>query len=312
MIDKNDIAIAARALKAGQLVAFPTETVYGLGADATLDHAVAAIYAAKGRPSFNPLISHVADINAAFALGQFSEPAQKLAKAFWPGPLTIVVERSAHCPVSLLASSGLSSIAIRVPDHPIALELLRKVDRPVVAPSANISGRMSPTSAAHVKAQLGDRIAMALDGGDCRVGLESTIVSFLDDEPKVLRSGGISREKLFEVLGFEISLSIGQAVLHAPGQLESHYAPNATLRLNADYPYTDEIFIGFGAIQFGPHTFSGSGDLTEAAANLFRLLHKIDADAPAKIAVAPIPNHGLGEAINDRLRRAAAPRNVLK
>lgn len=310
MIEKNDIAKAANALRAGLLVAFPTETVYGLGADATQDHAVAKIYAAKGRPSFNPLISHVANIDDAFALGQFSQSAQRLAQAFWPGPLTIVVERSAGCPVSLLASSGLSSIAIRVPDHPLALDLLRAVGRPVVAPSANVSGRMSPTTADHVRSQLSEKIEMVLDGGDCRVGLESTIVSFLGVEPKVLRAGGITRAELSDVVGFDIKLSSGETTLHAPGQLESHYAPNAALRLNAIYPYTDEIFIGFGSIRFGPHTLSATGDLVAAAANLFRLLHEIDAYEPAKIAIAPIPNHGLGEAINDRLRRAAAPRDA--
>jgi L-threonylcarbamoyladenylate synthase len=308
---QNDIGRAAAALMAGQLVAFPTETVYGLGADATQDHAVAAIYAAKGRPSFNPLISHVANAAAAFNLGQFSREAKALATASWPGPLTIVVARAEACPVSLLASAGLPSIALRVPDHPVALELLRATGRPIVAPSANISGRLSPTTAAHVRAQLGDRIAMVLDGGDCRVGVESTIVSFIDGSPRILRTGGIPREDIERVLGVRLAEGELGAAFNSPGQLESHYAPRAALRLNAVNPYADEIFVGFGDVQSGPYNLSPPGDVTEAAANLFRVLHAVDALGPAKIAVAAIPNVGLGEAINDRLKRAAAPRESL-
>ncbi len=304
MTNANDIAAAAALILKGGLVAFPTETVYGLGADATQDHAVAKIYAAKGRPQFNPLIAHVEDVEAAFALGEFSADALKLAARFWPGPLTLVVPRRVDCTVSLLASAGLPSLALRVPAHPIALELIRAVGQPVVAPSANPSGRISPTTAEHVRAGL--QLDIILDGGPCAVGVESTVVSFID-RPRLLRPGGLAREVIEDALGFALADADMGGALHSPGQLESHYAPNATLRLNAKHTEVDEIYLGFGKFG-GLHNLSPSGDVVEAAANLFRMLHEIDALKPSRIAVAPIPNLGLGEAINDRLKRAAAPR----
>ncbi|MBC8037619.1 MAG: threonylcarbamoyl-AMP synthase [Rhizobiales bacterium] len=306
----NDIAAAAEALKRGDLVAFPTETVYGLGADATNDTAVARVYAAKGRPAFNPLIIHMADAEAAFRLGDFPEMAKTLARAFWPGPLTIVVPREASCPVSLLASAGLPSIAVRVPNHPVALDLLRQFGQPLVGPSANPSGRVSPTSAEHVRRHLGLKVAMILDGGRCKVGVESTVVSFLEASPKLLRHGGISREGIEGVTGSAVAVESHASRPHAPGQLVSHYAPRAEIRLNVETPRNGEAYLGFGPLHtHGPYSLSPSGDLVEAAASLFRLLHDIDATGVASIAVAPIPHHGLGEAINDRLLRAAAPRN---
>jgi L-threonylcarbamoyladenylate synthase len=311
MTAHTDIDAAAEALRAGQLVAFPTETVYGLGADATNDAAVARVYAAKGRPSFNPLIVHVPDPQAAFALGQFSAEAQRLALAFWPGPLSLVVPRRADCPVSLLASAGLSSIAIRVPSHPMALELLKAAGRPVVAPSANPSGKISPTTAEHVRRHLKDKVAIVLDGGRCKVGVESTVVSLLEGGPKLLRHGGIPRSEIEKALGHPVAVESHSERPHAPGQLSSHYAPHAELRLNADAPREGEAYLGFGPLHaHGPWTLSATGDLVEAAANLFRLLHDIDATGVARIAVAPVPHHGLGEAINDRLQRAAAPRDT--
>ena len=310
MTSANDIAAAANALKRGELVAFPTETVYGLGADATDDRAVASVFAVKGRPAFNPLISHVAEAEAAFRLGEFSGEARRLAKAFWPGPLTLVVQRARDCPVSLLASAGLPSIALRVPDHPVALELLRAVGRPVVAPSANPSGRVSPTTAEHVRRGLGKQVAIILDGGRCKVGVESTVVSFLEGRPTMLRPGGIARDRIETAIGSPVGVETHAARPHAPGQLASHYAPSAELRLHAEAPRNGEVYLGFGARDFGPYNLSPKGDVVEAAANLFRLLHDIDATGAVKIAVAPIPHQGLGDAINDRLKRAAAPRET--
>lgn len=307
----NDIPAAALALREGKLVAFPTETVYGLGADATNDKAVALVYAAKGRPAFNPLITHVANAEAAFALGEFNAEARKLAKAFWPGPLSLVVPRQKGCAVSLLASAGLSSIAIRVPSHPVALAFLKTAERPVVAPSANPSGKVSPTTAEHVRKYLKDKVAVILDGGRCKVGVESSVVSFLEDGPKLLRHGGIARAEIERLLGHGLAVETRAARPHAPGQLLSHYAPLAELRLNAEAPRDGEAYLGFGKLHaHGPYTLSKSGDLVEAAASLFRLLHDIDATGVSRIAVAPIPHQGLGEAINDRLLRAAAPRDI--
>ena len=308
MTNSTEINRAAEALKNGGLVAFPTETVYGLGADATSDTAVAKLFAAKGRPSFNPLISHVHAAEAAFALGEFSAEAKKLAQEFWPGPLTVVVPRAKGCPVSLLASAGLSSIALRVPNHPLALELLRAVNRPIVAPSANISGRVSPTTAAHVKRGLGKKVAVILDGGPCSVGVESTVVSFMQERAALLRPGGLSRSDIEHVLGHGLEVEADSAQPHSPGQMESHYAPNAYLRLDATAPHKGESYLGFGSHDHGPYTLSVRGDVVEAAANLFRMLHELDGLGVKAIAVAPIPHEGLGEAINDRLRRAAAPR----
>ena len=310
MAPHSDIAAAAQALREGQLVAFPTETVYGLGADATNDEAVARVYAAKGRPSFNPLITHVPGVEEAFALGHFTQEAKALARAFWPGPLSLVVPRAASCPVSLLASAGNDSIAIRIPSHPMALDLLKATGRPVVAPSANPSGKISPTTAEHVRRHLKDKVAMVLDGGRCKVGVESSVVSFLADGPKLLRQGGVPRTEIEKVLGHAIAVESHSARPYAPGQLLSHYAPHAELRLNADTPREGEAYLGFGPLHaHGPWTLSARGDLVEAAASLFRLLHEIDATGVTRIAVAPVPHHGLGEAINDRLLRAAAPRD---
>ncbi len=305
----STISKAATLLRNGALVAFPTETVYGLGADATNDAAVARIFAAKQRPQFNPLISHVADVEAAFRLGVFSKDAEKLAATIWPGPLTIVVERRQDCRVSLLCSAGLSSIALRVPAHPLALQVLRIVDRPIAAPSANRSGSISPTTADHVRKSLGDAVDMILDGGPSTIGVESTVVRFTDDGPYLLRSGGVARETLDDILGRHVMTPTRyHTELHAPGQLESHYAPKAQLRLDAAAPEWGEAYLGFGAYDHGPWTLSRTGNLQEAAANLFKLLHAIDDSLPERIAVAPIPTTGLGEAINDRLTRAAAPR----
>ncbi len=303
------ISKAAQLLREGKLVAVPTETVYGLGADATNDKAVASIFAAKQRPQFNPLISHVANVEAAFRLGQFSGDAEKLVAALWPGPLTIVVERRRDCLISLLCSAGLSTVALRVPNHPVALELLREVNLPIAAPSANRSGRISPTTADHVRASMGDVVDMIVDGGPCGVGVESTVVRFMEDGPYLLRSGGITRESLEAVLNRRVMTPTRYDTdLHSPGMLESHYAPQAALRLDAAAPEFGEAYIGFGDYKHGPWTLSSTGNLQEAATNLFRVLHLVDDSLPQYIAVAPIPHTGLGEAINDRLIRAAAPR----
>ena len=304
----SPVDAAAALLGAGELVAFPTETVYGLGADARNDLAVARVYAAKGRPAFNPLIAHVADFAAAEAIGIFNDDARKLAQAFWPGPLTLVVPRAKQCAVSRLASAGQDSIAIRVPDHPLAMALLRAAGFPVVAPSANPSGGLSPTTAAHVRNGLGTRVGMVLDGGACAIGLESTIVSCLGATPQILRSGGLARQTIEALLGKSIAFHNDAAAPQSPGQLESHYAPRAALRLNAEAPRAGEAWLGFGKPSVCGRTLSTRGDLVEAAANLFRMLHEIDATGAVAIAIAPIPMTGLGEAINDRLKRAAAPR----
>lgn len=306
------IAAAADVLRAGGLVAFPTETVYGLGANAAAGEAVARLYAAKGRPSFNPLIAHVADLAAARRLVIFNADAQRLAEAFWPGPLTLVLPRAANCPVSELATAGLDSVALRVPSHAVAREILRAFGGPVVAPSANCSGHVSPTSARHVAADLDGRIDLIVDGGPTPVGVESTIVSCLG-APTLLRPGGVSRREIEQALGKSLSQpaeATGEKPL-APGMLESHYAPRSAIRLNAASVRPDEALLAFGEPLTGgavTANLSPSGDLVEAAANLFAFLRRLDATSPSGIAVMPIPNEGLGEAINDRLMRAAAPR----
>jgi L-threonylcarbamoyladenylate synthase len=305
----SNISKAASLLRDGSLVAIPTETVYGLGADATNDKAVAKIFDAKQRPQFNPLISHVSNVEAALRLGQFSAGAEKLSAAIWPGPLTIVVERRIDCPISLLCSAGLSTVALRVPNHPLALALLRDVAIPIAAPSANRSGRVSPTTADHVRSSLGDAVDFILDGGPSAIGVESTVIRFMDDGPYLLRAGGVTREALEDVLERRVmNPTRYDTDLHSPGMLESHYAPEASLRLDAAAPELHEAYIGFGAYSHGPWTLSASGNLNEAAANLFKMLHRVDDSSPQCIAVAPIPFNGLGEAINDRLRRAAAPK----
>jgi L-threonylcarbamoyladenylate synthase len=308
------IAEAAAQLRAGKLVAFPTETVYGLGGDATSDRAVARIFDAKGRPRFNPLIIHVPDAEAAKRLVEFSAEARRLADLFWPGPLTLVLRRRPDCPVSLLASAGLDTLAVRVPGHPLAQALLRAVGRPIAAPSANRSGRISPTRAEHVQAELGDRVALVLDGGPCRVGLESTVLDMTSEPPTLLRPGGVTREALEGVLGpIARAPSLEDSSAPAsPGMLASHYAPSRPVRLDALDPAPDEAWLGFGAVPPGARTpdlqLSATGDAIEAAAALFAALRALDRPPFTGIAVMPIPETGLGAAINDRLRRAAAPR----
>ncbi len=309
--DTGAVEAAAACLAAGGLVAFPTETVYGLGADAGNGEAVARLYAAKGRPAFNPLIAHVADRAAAQRLGLFNADAERLAAAFWPGPLTLVLPRRPDCPVAELALAGLDSVAVRVPAHPLAQALLRAFKGPIVAPSANRSGHVSPTSAAHVLADLRGRIDMVLDGGPCPVGLESTIVGCLD-RPALLRPGGLARDHIERVLGHALVVVAAEREPLAPGMLASHYAPKARLRLNAQSARSGEALLGFGPGAPAPDglrlNLSARGDLVEAAANLFAHLRALDASGAATIAVMPVPQTGLGEAINDRLRRAAAPR----
>jgi L-threonylcarbamoyladenylate synthase len=310
-------AEAARCLAAGGLVAFPTETVYGLGADATNGRAVARLYEAKGRPTFNPLIAHVAHCAAAQAIAQFDADALRLAGAFWPGPLTLVLPRGEACPVAELAVAGLDSIALRVPSHPVAQSLLAAFAKPVVAPSANRSGHVSPTTAAHVRADLDGRIDLIVDGGATPVGLESTIVACLG-EPALLRPGGLPREEIERVLQRPLAAAPASAAGDtplAPGRLTSHYAPHALLRLDAQSVAPGEALLAFGpGLAAGaPHAvrvlnLSDRGDLVEAAANLFSHLRALDGAGIKTIAVMPIPHQGLGEAINDRLIRAAALR----
>lgn len=303
--DQAGITRAAELLRAGNLVAFPTETVYGLGADACDDHAVARIFAAKARPAFNPLIVHVPDLNAARAVAEFSDIAERLAAAFWPGALTMVLPVNPKAGIAPLVTAGLTSIAVRVPDHPLAQSLLRSTGRPVAAPSANPSGRLSPTSAPHVLAGLDGKIEAILDGGPCQVGLESTIVG-ISNTVSLLRPGGLPTEAIEACLGAPVLRKTDPASPIAPGQLASHYAPDAALRMNATAAREAELLLGFGAVQ-ADLNLSVSSDLTEAAANLFHHLHALDRQN-RPIAVSPIPDHGLGRAINDRLRRAAAPR----
>jgi L-threonylcarbamoyladenylate synthase len=315
--DADAIAEAARVLAAGGLVAFPTETVYGLGADATNGRAVARLYAAKGRPSFNPLIAHVVDLKAAQALGRFNAKATRLAKAFWPGPLTLVLPKAAKCRVADLATAGLDTIAVRVPDHGIARDILAAFGKAIVAPSANRSGHVSPTQAEHVQADLAGRIDFIVNGGATPVGVESTIIACLA-EPVLLRPGGLPRAAIEHVLGQKLVYAPSGfrrpgAVPLAPGMLASHYAPRTRLRLNADRVETGEALLAFGArLPDGGKSakkvlnLSTRGDLIEAAANLFSHMRSLDAVGASAIAVAPIPGEALGEAINDRLARAAA------
>ena len=297
------------------LVAFPTETVYGLGADATNPKAVAKIFEAKGRPRFNPLISHVTGLPAAQELGRFDASALELAETFWPGPLTLVVPVADGSPVCDLARAGLDSIAIRVPSHPTARALLAAFGKPVVAPSANRSGHVSPTLARHVLDDLDGRIDMVLDGGAAGMGLESTVVSCLGAQPRILRPGGVTRQMIERVIGpLGDDLETDNRAPIAPGQLSSHYAPRASLRLDAAGPRPHEAWLSFGPcgehalVKPGSLNLSASGDLVEAAANLYAMLRQLDAAGPKAIAVAPIPADGMGEAIRDRLKRAAAPR----
>lgn len=302
---------AAALLRGGGVVAFPTETVYGLGADATNGHAVARIYHAKGRPSFNPLICHVADVEALFPLVEVSKAAQVIIEAFWPGSLTLVLPQIRTCPVSSLACAGLTSLAVRMPSHPFALDLLREVGRPVVAPSANMSGSISPTCAQHVLDSLGDRVDLILDGGPCAIGLESTVLDLSGPRPVLLRPGCILQEDIENVLQSLIALPEVGETLKSPGQLASHYAPSCPMRLNALSARPGEVLLGFGpeAEACGATlNLSLQADVKEAAVNLFAMLHRLDQPGTLGIAVMPIPMCGLGVAINDRLSRAAAPR----
>ena len=305
-IPSGDTDTAVSIWNSGGLVAFPTETVYGLGADATNDHAVAGIYAAKGRPSFNPLIVHFADLDAVQAQVVWSDAAESLARAFWPGPLTMVLPLAQGANVSKLVSAGLPTLAVRMPAHPVAQDLLRAFGGGIAAPSANQSGQISPTRADHVLATLDGRIDAVIDGGASQAGLESTILGF-EDGPVILRPGTITRSQIADVLGQPVALRQEAGAINAPGQLASHYAPNAKLRLNATDWRDGELRLGFGPVDCDLN-LSNAGDLTEAAANLFAHLHSLDAQGADAIAVSPIPETGLGRAINDRLSRAAAPR----
>jgi L-threonylcarbamoyladenylate synthase len=304
------ITDAAAALRDGRLVAFPTETVYGLGADATNARAVAAIFEAKGRPRFNPLIAHVADVDDAALFALFGPHALTLATAFWPGALTLVLKKRPDCTIADLATAGLDTVALRVPSHPIARALIRAAKRPIAAPSANRSGHVSPTTAAHVEADLGDKVALILDDGPCAIGVESTVVDVSGSEPMLLRAGGVTREAIEAVLGAPLASHLDdEEHPSSPGQLASHYAPQAAVRLHATAARPGEALLAFGP-EAPPHdgpiiNLSSSGDLIEAAANLFAALRQLDASGAPAIAVMPIPESGLGEAINDRLRRAA-------
>ncbi len=295
-------------IRQGRLVAFSTETVYGLGADATNDDAIAGIYEAKGRPRFNPLIIHFADVEAVASAVNFDDRAAKLARAFWPGALTLVLKRNADCPISLLASAGLDTLAVRVPNHPLAHALIAAANTPIAAPSANRSGEISPTKAGHVLESLGDRVDAVLDGGACAVGLESTVVDVSTDTPTLLRPGGIAREDLEAVIG-PLALSDGRdGALRSPGMLSRHYAPSIPIRLNAEEAEPGEALLAFGLDAHDAQAnLSPTGDLKEAAANLFAMLRQLDQPEFEGIAVARIPDTGLGVAINDRLKRAATP-----
>ncbi|MCA1774676.1 MAG: threonylcarbamoyl-AMP synthase [Loktanella sp.] len=299
---------AGELLRQGGLVAFPTETVYGLGADARDDGAVGRIYTAKGRPSFNPLIVHVSDLGTARTYVEFTPVAERLAAAFWPGALTLVLPLKAGSVISPLVTAGLGTLAVRVPDHSVAQAVLAAFGGPVAAPSANPSGRVSPTTAAHVVQGLGDAVDLIVDGGACGVGLESTIVD-CTGTPRLLRAGGVPLHAIEACVGQPLAQQIDAHIPSAPGQLQSHYAPSGSVRLNVERPQADEVYLGFGPMQ-ADLNLSPSGDLVEAAARLFACLHELDAKGAERIAVAPVPMIGLGLAINDRLKRAAAPRNA--
>jgi L-threonylcarbamoyladenylate synthase len=309
---RQTILEAAKILHEGGLVAFPTETVYGLGGDSTNERAVAAIFEAKGRPQFNPLISHVLDANEARRLVAWNDKAQKLAQRFWPGPLTFVLPRAPGSPIALLATAGLDTAAVRAPSHPIAQALIRAAGRPIAAPSANRSGAISPTRAEHVVESLGERVGLVIDGGPCLIGLESTVLDLTTDQTTLLRPGGATREAIESVIGpiaISEALPAGDVARKSPGQLESHYAPSRPVRLNAVSVSADEGLLAFGpqAPQGAMLTYnlSATGDLGQAAANLFAMLRALDRPGIGRIAVMPIPEAGLGLAINDRLRRAA-------
>lgn len=305
---EDAVKLAAKLLNEGQLVALPTETVYGLGVNARDGEAVARLYEAKGRPSFNPLIVHLPSLEAARKIAVFDAKAEMLAKAFWPGPLTLVLPLREDSGIHPLVTAGLDTIALRVPAHPLAEKVLTAASIPIAAPSANPSGRLSPTRAEHVAEGLGDKIALILDGGATDIGLESTIIK--PGKPSLLlRPGGIARDRIEAVIGEALTMADGSAII-APGMLKSHYAPGASLRLDAAIAEPDELLLGFGPdAPSGALNLSPTGDMREAAQNLFSYLRQLDAQKPSRIAVMPIPHEGLGEAINERLSRAAAPRD---
>lgn len=306
---KDKIKQAVQILKDGGLVAFPTETVYGLGADATNDTAVASIYAKKGRPSFNPLIAHVDNAQMAARYVKLNDTAKKLMEAFWPGPLTLVLPRKSNCSVSLLASAGLDTLAVRCPKNPIALELIHQFSKPIVAPSANKSGRISPTTVGHIIDDYGDEAPFTLDGGPCQVGVESTVLLCTGEKPAVLRYGGLAVEEIEKLIGPVIRPEKDEAAPHSPGQMKSHYAPALPLRMNALAAFDGEALLGFGHAPEAVLNLSETEDLTEAAANLFSMMHQLDnAQKYTGIAVMPVPMEGLGLAINDRLKRASYKR----
>ncbi|PHQ72351.1 MAG: threonylcarbamoyl-AMP synthase [Sneathiella sp.] len=302
---------AARHIKSGDLVAFPTETVYGLGANALDERAVAAIFDAKGRPSFNPLIIHLPSLDAVRSYVMLNKTAELLAAHFWPGALTLVLPRQPNCPISKLASAGLNTLAVRIPGHPLALDFLEASGCPLAGPSANPSGRISPTTAEHVLEGLDDKIAGVIDDGPCKVGVESTVVGFKGEKPMLLRPGGVTTDMLEACVGPLAHHDDDDGAISSPGMLLSHYAPGCPVRLNAHDKQEGEAFLGFGQEQdiLADINLSKAGDLTEAAAQLFAALHLLDERKVARIAVGPIPEIGLGIAINDRLRRAAAPRD---
>jgi L-threonylcarbamoyladenylate synthase len=311
--DGRNIAEAARRLLDGEIVAFPTETVYGLGANALDDSAVARVFAVKERPRFNPLIVHVRSSSDASALAEYNQIAKALAQSFWPGGLTLVLPRRNDCGISLLASAGLETIALRVPAHPVARALLESVGVPLAAPSANRAGRISPTNAQACAQELDGRVPLILDSGDCPIGIESTIIGFSEQRPVLLRPGAIARDEIEKVTGALASPLLESIV--APGMMSSHYAPRASLRLNAQ-----DVCAGEALLAFGPEIPTGAdhvcnlssrGNLQEAAVNLFAMLRKLDRTGAEAIAVMPVPDTGLGEAINDRLSRAAAPRDAV-
>lgn len=306
----ESISEGAALIRAGKLVAFPTETVYGLGANALDDRAVASIFEAKGRPQFNPLIAHIPDFSWAAGFAEITETASRLARKFWPGPMTLVMKRRPDCPVSYLVSAGLDTVAVRLPGHATARALIEKAGAPVAAPSANISGTVSPTTAEHVRQGLAGRVSLIIDGGPCAVGVESTVLDVTGEVPVLLRAGGLTVEDIRGVTGDVLFPEKDPELPRSPGQLSSHYAPSLPVRLNASEAREGEALLGFGPAGKAVLNLSPSGDLKEAAANLFAFMRALDKKEFSGIAVMPVPTAGLGLAINDRLKRAAYPHRV--
>lgn len=306
----ESISEGAALIRAGKLVAFPTETVYGLGANALDDRAVASIFEAKGRPQFNPLIAHIPDFSWAAGFAEITETASRLARKFWPGPMTLVMKRRPDCPVSYLVSAGLDTVAVRLPGHATARALIEKAGVPVAAPSANISGTVSPTTAEHVRQGLAGRVSLIIDGGPCAVGVESTVLDVTGEVPVLLRAGGLTVEDIRGVTGDVLFPEKDPELPRSPGQLSSHYAPSLPVRLNASEAREGEALLGFGPAGKAVLNLSPSGDLKEAAANLFAFMRALDKKEFSGIAVMPVPTAGLGLAINDRLKRAAYPHRV--